>query len=77
MKNDDAQLIQRVLDGDDTAFSALVKKISVLRSCTGVAKNRRLSHRRGDYTGYIPESVSETLYTEGATILCELALCHN
>ena len=26
MKNDDAQLIQRVLDGDETAFSALVKK---------------------------------------------------
>ena len=26
MKNDDVQLIQRVLDGDDTAFSALVKK---------------------------------------------------
>ena len=26
MKNDDAELIQRVLDGDDTAFSALVKK---------------------------------------------------
>ena len=26
MKNDDAQLIQRVLDGDDTAFSALVNK---------------------------------------------------
>ena len=26
MKNNDAQLIQRVLDGDDTAFSALVKK---------------------------------------------------
>ena len=26
MKHDDAQLIQRVLDGDDTAFSALVKK---------------------------------------------------
>ena len=26
MKNDDAQLIQRALDGDDTAFSALVKK---------------------------------------------------
>ena len=26
MKNDDAQLIHRVLDGDDTAFSALVKK---------------------------------------------------
>ena len=26
MKNDDAQLIQRVLDGDDTAFSVLVKK---------------------------------------------------
>ncbi len=26
MKNDDAQLIQRVLDGDDTAFSTLVKK---------------------------------------------------
>ena len=26
MKNDDAQLIQRVLAGDDTAFSALVKK---------------------------------------------------
>ena len=25
MKNDDAQLIQRVLDGDETAFSALVK----------------------------------------------------
>ena len=28
MKNNDAQLIQRVLDGDDTAFSALVKNIS-------------------------------------------------
>ena len=26
MKNDDAKLIQRVLDGDDTAFSALVEK---------------------------------------------------
>ena len=26
MKNDNAQLIQRVLDGDDTAFSALVRK---------------------------------------------------
>ena len=26
MKNNDAQLIQRVLDGDETAFSALVKK---------------------------------------------------
>ena len=26
MKNDDAKLIQRVLDGDDTAFSALLKK---------------------------------------------------
>ena len=26
MKNDDVQLIQRVLEGDDTAFSALVKK---------------------------------------------------
>ncbi len=26
MKNDDTQLIQRVLDGDDTAFSVLVKK---------------------------------------------------
>ena len=26
MKNDDVQLIQRVLDGDDTAFSALVQK---------------------------------------------------
>ena len=26
MKSDDAKLIQRVLDGDDTAFSALVKK---------------------------------------------------
>ena len=26
MKNDDIQLIQRVLDGDDTAFSALVRK---------------------------------------------------
>ena len=26
MKNDDAQLIQRVLEGDDTAFSVLVKK---------------------------------------------------
>ena len=26
MKNDDTQLIQRVLEGDDTAFSALVKK---------------------------------------------------
>ena len=26
MKNNDAQLIQRILDGDDTAFSALVRK---------------------------------------------------
>ena len=26
MKHDDAELIQRVLAGDDTAFSALVKK---------------------------------------------------
>ena len=26
MKNDDVQLIQRVLEGDDTAFSTLVRK---------------------------------------------------
>ena len=69
MKNNDAQLIQRVLDGDDTAFSALVKKYQRSVACTRMAEGRRFPYRRGYHTGYFPKSVSETLNAEGATVL--------
>ena len=62
MKNDDAQLIQRVLDGDDTAFSMLVRKYQKFRSCAGMAEDWRFPYRRGYYTRDVPKSVSETLY---------------
>ena len=45
MKNNDAQLIQRVLDGDDTAFSALVRKVPEIRSRARMAEDRRFPYR--------------------------------
>ena len=62
MKNDDAQLIQRVLDGDDTAFSMLVRKYQKSVHALAMAEDWRFPHRRGYYTRDVPESVSETLY---------------
>ena len=75
MKNDDTQLIQRVLEGDDTAFSTLVKKYQKSVQRAGVAKGRRFPYRRGHHTGDVLESVSETLNAEEATAFRKLALC--
>ena len=77
MKNNDAALIQRVLDGDDTAFSALVRKYQRSVHALAWRENWRFPYCRGYRTGYFPESVSETLYAEGTAVFCELALCHN
>ena len=77
MKNDDVQLIQRVLEGDDTAFSALVKKYQ--RSVHALAW-RKIGdfHIAEDITqDTFLESVSKTLNAEGTAGFCELALCHN
>ena len=75
MKNVDVELIQRVLNGDDTAFSALVRKYQKVGSRACVAEDWRFPHRRGYHTGYIPESLSGTVNTERTTVFCELALC--
>ena len=45
MKNDDVQLIQRVLEGDDDAFSVLVRKYQKTGARAGVAENRRFPYR--------------------------------
>ena len=74
MKHDDAKLIQRVLDGDDTAFSALVKKHPKTGASAGVAENWRFSCRRRDYARHFSESVSEPFNPEGTAEVCRLAL---
>ena len=45
MKNDDAELIQRVLEGDDDAFSVLVRKYQKQVHALRMAENRRFPHR--------------------------------
>ena len=77
MKNDDAQLIQRVLAGDDTAFSVLVKKYQKFVHALAWRKI-------GDF--HIAEDITQDTFLkayqrlstlEGTTVLCGLALCHN
>ena len=75
MKNDDVKLIQRVLSGDDTAFSTLVKKYQKIGSRARVAENRRFPHRRRYHPRYLPKSIPETGDPKGTTVFCELALC--
>ena len=75
MKNDDVNLIQRVLAGDDTAFSALVKKHQKPVHALAWRENWRLSHRRRDYARHLSESVSEPFNAEGTAEVCGLALC--
>ena len=74
MKNNDAELIQRVLDGDETAFSALVKKTSETGARPCLAENWRFSCRRRDYARHLSESISEPFNAEGAAKVCGLAL---
>ena len=75
MKNDDAKLIQRVLDGDDTAFSRACKQTPKTGAHTRVAENWRFSCRRRDYARYLSKSVSEPFDAQGAAEVCRLALC--
>ena len=75
MKNNDAELIQRILAGDDTAFSALVKKHQKPVHRAGVAENWRFSCRRRDYARHLSESISEPFNPEGTAKVCRLALC--
>ena len=77
MKNNDAQLIQRVLEGDDIAFSALVRKYH--RSVHALAWRKI-----GDF--HIAEDITQETFLKAyqrlstlkePQVLCELALCHN
>ena len=77
MKNNDAALIQRVLEGDDTAFSALVKKYQRSVHALAWRKIGDFHIAEGHHTRYIPEGVSETLNTEETAAFRELALCHS
>ena len=45
MENDDAKLIQRVLEGDDNAFSVLVRKYQKQVHALAWRKNRGFPHR--------------------------------
>ena len=76
MKNDDTKLIQRVLAGDDNAFSMLVGKYQKQVHALAWRKIGDFQYRRGNYTGYFPESIQETRNTEETAAFCELALCH-
>ena len=75
MKHDDAELIQRVLAGDDTAFSALVKKHQKPVHALAWRKTGDFHVAGRDYAGHLSESVSEPLNAEGTTEVCGLALC--
>ena len=77
MKNDDVQLIHRVLDGDDTAFSALVRKYQ--RSVHALAWRKI-----GDF--HIAEDITQEAFLKAyqrlstlkeTAILRELAVCHH
>ena len=45
MRNDTAELIQRILEGDDAAFACLVKKHQKRGSRARMAENRRFPYR--------------------------------
>ena len=75
MKNGDAKLIQRVLAGDDAAFSILVKKYQKPVHALAWRKIGGFPHRRGDYARHLSESISEIGNAKGATTFFELALC--
>ena len=50
MEQNDAQLIQQVLQGDQEAFSSLVKKYQQGGSRARLAEDRRFSYRTGNHT---------------------------
>ena len=77
MKHDDAKLIQRVLDGDDAAFSALVKKHQ--KSVHALAWRKT-----GDF--HVAEEITQDTFLkayqnlstpEGTAEVCGLALCNS
>ena len=76
MKNSDVELVHRILDGDDRAFSELVKKYQKPVHALVWRKIGDFPYRRGDYTGYVPKSVPETPHIEETAAFYELALRH-
>ena len=50
MKNNDVQLIHRILDGDDTSLRGTCGKISKTGSRACMAKNRRFPQRAEEIT---------------------------
>ena len=70
MKNDDAQLIQRVLEGDDTAFSTLVKKYQRSVHALAWRKIGGFPYRRGYCTqDTFLKAYQKTVHAKRATVL--------
>ena len=58
MKTTDVELIRRTLNGDDTAFTELVKKYQKPVHALVWRKIGGFPHRRRDYAGYVPKGIS-------------------
>ena len=57
MQNNDTELIQRTLDGDQTAFTRLVEKYQKGIHALAWRKIGDFSHCTGNNTGYLSQSL--------------------
>ena len=73
MQHTDAQLIQRTLQGDQDAFSPLVKKYQKGVHSACVAEDRRFSHRTRNHAGRVSQGVSKTGDLEEPERVCGMA----
>ena len=64
MKNNDVELIHRILDGDDTAFSQLVQRYQKQVHALAWRKIGDFQYCRRDNTGHLFKSISETRHTK-------------
>ena len=74
MKNDDAKWIERILTGDENAFTALVKKYEKQIHAFVWKRVRDYPHRRRNYTGYLSQGLRKTRYVERSKQIFQLAL---
>ena len=61
MEKDDAQLIRRILSGDNTAFTTLVEKYYRSVSRPRVAEDQRFSSCGRNHTRHLPSGIQKTL----------------
>ena len=74
MKNDDAKWIERILVGDEYAFTALVKKYEKQIHAFVWRRVRDYHICRRDYAGYFPQSLRKTWHAEESKSVFRMAL---